>query len=84
LLHGEYAALVSRDFSMRAQYLAEIASLHTRGDLLSQNKIGPKTVAHIEEWLASKGRRPRRSDEDIAAIVCGFKVKRARCDREMN
>jgi hypothetical protein len=38
LLHGEYAALVSRDFSMRAQYFAEIASLHTRDDLLSQDK----------------------------------------------
>jgi hypothetical protein len=50
----------------------------------NQNKIGPKTVAYIEEWLASKGRRLRRSDEDVAAIVCGFKVKRARCDREMN
>jgi hypothetical protein len=75
LLHGEYAALVSRDFSLRPHYLAEIASLHTRRDLLSQNKIGPKTVACIEEWLASKGRRLRRSDEDIAAIVCGFKVK---------
>ena len=62
LLHGEYAALVSRDVSMRALYLAEIASLHTRKDLLSQNKIGPKTVAYIEEWLANKGRRLRRSD----------------------
>jgi hypothetical protein len=78
LLHGEYAALVSRDFSMRAQYLAEIASLHTRDDLLSQDKIGPTTVAYVEEWLASKGRRLRRSDEDIAAIVCNFKVKKAR------
>jgi hypothetical protein len=78
LLHGEYAALVCSDFSMRAQYLEEIASLHTRHDLLSHIKIGPKTVAWIEEWLARKGRRLRRSDEDIAAIVCGFRVKPTR------
>jgi hypothetical protein len=76
LVHAEYAALISRDFSMRAQYLEEIASLHTRQDLLGQVKVGPKTVADIEEWLASKGRRLRRADEDLSAVICSFKVKR--------
>jgi hypothetical protein len=76
IVHAEYAALISRDFSMRARYLEEIASLHTRQDLLSQVKVGPKTVADIEEWLASKGRRLRRSDEDLSAVICSFKIKR--------
>jgi hypothetical protein len=76
ILAHAYAALISRDFSMRARYLEEIASLHTRRDLLSQVKIGPKTVADIEEWHASKGRRLRRSDEDLSAVICSFKVKR--------
>jgi hypothetical protein len=76
LVHAEYAALISRDFSMRAKYLEEIASLHTRRNLLSHVKIGPKTVADIEKWLASKGRRLRRSDEDLSAVICSFKVKR--------
>jgi hypothetical protein len=76
LVHAEHAALISRDFSMRVHYLEEIASLHTRQDLLSQVKVGPKTVAYIEEWLASKGRRLRRSDEDVSAVICSFKAKR--------
>jgi hypothetical protein len=76
LVHAEHAALISRDFSMRIHYLEEIASLHTRQDLLCQVRVGPKTVAYIEDWLASKGRRLRRSDEDLSAVMCSFKVKR--------
>jgi hypothetical protein len=76
LLHGDYAALISRDLSMRTQYLEEIASLHTRKELLRQPKVGARTVARIEEWLASRGRRLRRSDEDIVAVISSFKVKR--------
>jgi hypothetical protein len=73
LVHADYAALISRDFSMRVQYLEEIASLHTRKDLLSQVKVGPKTVADIEEWLASKGRRLRRSDEDLSPLSAALR-----------
>jgi hypothetical protein len=76
LLHGDYAALISRDLAMRTQYLEEIASLHTRLDLLRQPKVGARTVARIEDWLASRGRRLRRSDEDIVAVISSFKVKR--------
>jgi hypothetical protein len=44
----------------------------------------PATVACIEGWLARKGRRLRRSDEDIAAIVCGFRVKPTRGGPDRN
>jgi hypothetical protein len=76
LVNTEYAALISGDFVTRGQYLEEIASLHTRQDLLSQVKVGAKTVADIEGWLASRGRRLRRADEDLSAVICSFKVKR--------
>jgi hypothetical protein len=45
-------------------------------ELLRQPKVGARTVARIEEWLASRERRLRRSDEDIVAVISGFKVKR--------
>jgi len=77
LLEGEYAPLVSSDPSTRAQYLEEIASLHTRRDILSHHKVGERTVTLIEEWLASRGRRLRRADEDISAVICNFKFKRS-------
>ena len=75
LLEGEYAPLVSSDPSTRAQYLEEIASLHTRRDILSHHKVGERTVTLIEKWLASRGRRLRRVDEDISAVICNFKFK---------
>jgi hypothetical protein len=76
LLHAEHAALISRDLSLRALYLEEIACLHTRRELLGHVKIGPKTVADIEEWLASKGRRLRHYNEDLSAVICSLRIKR--------
>ena len=72
LIHSQHARLVSRDISTRIDYLAEIASLHTRGELLSQPGLGRSSVVRIEKWMEFHGKSLRRSDESLDSVICRF------------
>jgi hypothetical protein len=51
LVCGRYAELVGRTLSTRLDYILEIASLHTRDELLQQKGSGRSTVRRIEKWM---------------------------------
>lgn len=75
-----YAGLVVRAEADRLQMLPEIASLHTRQELLSIDGVGPAAVRRLEAWLAHYGRRLRNPAESLDTVICNFSfhVNRAR------
>ena len=72
LLRSRYAELVGRTMSTRLDYILEIASLHTKGDLLEQQGLGRSTVLRIEKWMEFHRLRFRRPDESLDSVICGF------------
>jgi len=77
LLRSQHAYLVSNQLSTRINYLLEIASLHTRTELLGQAGLGRHGVQRIEKWLAFHGRRLRRNVESLDSVICGFGFRRS-------
>jgi hypothetical protein len=67
-----YAGLVIREEADRLQVLPEIASLHTRKELLEIDGVGPAAVKRLEAWLAHHGRRLRNPSESLDAVICNF------------
>ena len=61
-LNGRYAEFIGQTISIRARYLADIASLYSKSDLLCEQGIGRITVGRIEQWLAAQDRRFRAPD----------------------
>ena len=80
-LNGRYADLIGHTVSIRARYLADIASLYSTSDLLCEQGIGRITVARIEQWLAAQDRRFRAPDETVAEVICRFRLRPARSAR---
>jgi hypothetical protein len=72
-LYGRYADFIGRTASIRADYLADIASLYVKSDLLREQGIGRITVARIEQWLAAQDRRFRAPGETVAEVICRFR-----------
>ena len=77
LLRSQHANLVSNQLSTRINYLLEIASLHTRTELLGQAGLGRHGVQRIEKWLAFHGRHLRRNEESLDSVICGFGFRRS-------
>lgn len=77
LLRSQHADLVSNQLSTRINYLLEIASLHTRAELLGQAGLGRHGVQRIEKWLTFHGRRLRRTGESLDSVICGFGFRRS-------
>jgi hypothetical protein len=77
LLRSQHANLVSNQLSTRIKYLLEIASLHTRTELLGQAGLGRHGVQRIEKWLVFHGRRLRRTGESLDSVICGFGFRRS-------
>lgn len=77
LLRSQHANLVSNQLSTRINYLLEIASLHTRTELLGQAGLGRHGVLRIEKWLTFHGRRLRRNEESLDSVICGFGFRRS-------
>jgi len=71
-LNGRYAEFIGQTVSIRARYLADIASLYSKSDLLCEQGIGRITVDRIEQWLAAQDRRFRAPDETVAEVICRF------------
>ncbi|KRR27570.1 hypothetical protein CQ13_04055 [Bradyrhizobium retamae] len=77
LIRSHHAGLVSKEPSTRINYLLEIASLHTRGELLGQPGLGRLSLQRIEKWMEFHGRRLRRNDESLDSVICRFGFRHA-------
>jgi hypothetical protein len=78
LVSSDYGRLVGRTVSTRLNYLVDIASLHTRDELVRQRGLGRVTVRQIETWLAFHGRRLRRANESIDSVICSLEFRKRR------
>jgi hypothetical protein len=67
-----HAHLVVRAEADRLHVLPEIASLHTRKELLEIDGVGPAAVRRLEVWLAHYGRRLRNPSESLDTVICNF------------
>lgn len=72
LVHSPLAALIGREPLTRMNYLLEIASLHTRAELLAQPGLGRTGVRRIEKWMAFHGHRIREVNESLDSVICQF------------
>jgi hypothetical protein len=77
VLYGRHANLIGQTGSIRARYLADIASLYSRSELLCEQGIARITVARIEQWLTAQDRRFRAPDETVAEVICRFRPRPA-------
>ena len=76
-LNGRYADLIGQTVSIRGRYLADIASLYSKSDLLCEQGIGRITVTRIEQGLAAQDRRFRAPDETVSEVICRFRPRPA-------
>ena len=72
LANAPHAPLVARSEAERWLSLPEIASLHTRKELLSIEGLGPAGIRKLEHWLARHGRRLRHRAESLDTVICSF------------
>jgi hypothetical protein len=75
LLRSQHAGLVSKELSTRINYLLEIASLHTRSELLEQPGLGRLSLHRIERWMKFHGHRLRHNEESLDSVICRFGVR---------
>jgi hypothetical protein len=74
------AHLVVREEASRMQVLPEIASLHTRKELLTIDGVGPAAVRRLEAWLAITGGAcaiPPKASIPSSAISAFTSISRA-------
>lgn len=76
LVRSQHAALVGKELSTRINYLLEIASLHTRSELLDQPGLGRSSMNRVEKWMQFHGRRLRGNGESLDSVICRFAVRR--------
>lgn len=76
LVRSQHAALVGKELSTRINYLLEIASLHTRSELLDQPGLGRSSMNRVEKWMKFHGRRLRSNQESLDSVICRFAVRR--------
>ncbi|NPU66687.1 hypothetical protein HL667_16920 [Bradyrhizobium sp. 83012] len=81
LISSDYARLVGRTLSERFDYIVDIASLHTRDELLRRLELDRILVRQVEKWLAFHGRRLRRPTESIDIAMCGLEFRKRRIRR---
>jgi hypothetical protein len=77
LVSSQHAGLISKEPATRIDYLLEIASLHTRNELLSQPGLGRLGVQRTEKWMKLHGRRLRRYEESLDSVICRFRFRQA-------
>jgi len=77
LVHSPLAALIGKEPVTRMNYLLEIASLHTRAELLAQPGLGRSGLRRIEKWMAFHGHRTRDVNESLDSVICQFAFRRA-------
>jgi len=72
IANAPHAGLVVRAEADRLLALPEIASLHTREELLDIDGLGPAAIRRLEAWLAHHGRRLRNPAESLDTVICNF------------
>ena len=77
LVHSPLAALIGREPVTRMNYLLEIASLHTRAELLAQPGLGRSGLRRIEKWMAFHRHRMRDVNESLDSVICRFAFRHA-------
>jgi hypothetical protein len=77
LVRSQHAGLVGKELSTRIDYLLEIASLHTRNELLGLPGLGRLSVQRVERWMTFHGRRLRRNEESLDSVICRFGFRQA-------
>jgi hypothetical protein len=80
LVGSQHAGLISKEPARRIDYLLEIASLHTRNELLSHPGLGRVGVQRIEKWMRLHSRRLRRNEESLDSVICRFGFRQAFAD----
>ncbi|CCD91043.1 conserved hypothetical protein [Bradyrhizobium sp. ORS 375] len=80
-LSSDYARLVGATVSEQLDYIVDIASLHTRDELLRRLGLNRVVVRQVETWLGSHGRRLRRPTESIDVAMCGLEFRKRRIRR---
>ncbi|MGJ4889083.1 hypothetical protein [Bradyrhizobium sp. HKCCYLR20261] len=81
LVTSDYARLVGRTMSERLDYIVDIASLHTRDELLRRLDLGRVLARQVEKWLGFHGRRLRRPNETIDSAMCSLEFRKRRIRR---
>nr|WP_244423016.1 hypothetical protein [Bradyrhizobium sp. ORS 278] len=81
LISSDYARLVGRTLSEQLDYLVDIASLHTRDELLRRLGRDRLLLRQVDKWLGSHGRRLRRPAESIDSTMCGLEFRKRRIRR---
>ncbi|GLH79084.1 hypothetical protein SSBR45G_39930 [Bradyrhizobium sp. SSBR45G] len=81
LISSDYARLVGSTMSERFDYIVDIASLHTRDELLRRHQLDRVLVRQVEKWLAFHGRRLRRPAESIDIAMCSLEFRKRRIRR---
>lgn len=81
LVSSDYARLVGRTMSERFDYVVDIASLHTRDELLRGLELDRIVVRQVEKWLGFHGRRLRSPTESIDIVMCGLEFRKRRIRR---
>ena len=75
LISGPYASLVIGEVTERALLLPEIASLHTRKEMLAISGVGRATLRKIEIWLKHHDRRFRHPRESLDTAICSLSFR---------
>lgn len=78
IINAPCAGLVASSLFDRTLVLPEIASLHTRKELLAIDGIGRAAIKQLEAWLAHHGRRVRQPKESLDLIICNFGLPASR------
>ncbi|WP_156795864.1 hypothetical protein [Bradyrhizobium icense] len=84
LVRSQHAGLVSKELSTRINYLLEIASLHTRDELLGQPGLGRLSLQRIEKWMKFHGYRLRRNEESVDSVICRFGFRQALLEKKVS
>ncbi|MGJ4925633.1 hypothetical protein ACQR1I_09950 [Bradyrhizobium sp. HKCCYLS2038] len=81
LVSSDHARLVGRTMTERFDHLIDIASLHTRDELLRRLGLDRILVRQVEKWLGFHGRRLRRPVESVDVAMCGLEFRKRRIRR---
>ncbi|WP_306577705.1 hypothetical protein [Bradyrhizobium sp. SRS-191] len=81
LIASDYARLVGRTMTEQLDYIVDIASLHTRDELLRRLGHDRNLMRQVEKWLGFHDRRLRRPAESIDVAMCGLEFRKRRIRR---
>ena len=81
LVSSEHARLVGRTLTEQRDYIVDIATLHTRDELLRRFGGNRVLLRQVDKGLGFHGRRLRRPAESIDNVKCGLEFRKRRIRR---